>query len=150
MSKNDKDASAEAEAKPKKSKKMLMLILAVALLGGAGGGGYFMFIGGSSAETAPPAPTPGVVVAMDSVTVNLADGHYLKMKIALQATAEATEEPNGSKALDLAITKYTDMQLGELSSAAGRAKAKAELLEKVKEAYDGKVMDIYFTEFVMQ
>jgi flagellar FliL protein len=150
MSKNDKDASAEAEAKPKKSKKMLGLVLGVALLGGAGGGGYLMLTGGSAAETAPAAPTPGVVVAMDPVTVNLADGHFLKMKIALQATADATGEPNGSKALDLAITKYTDMQLGDLSSAAGRAKAKAELLEKVKAAYEGKIMDIYFTEFVMQ
>ena len=35
-------------------------------------------------------------------------------------------------------------------SAAGRAKAKADLLTDVKEAYENKIMDIYFTEFVMQ
>ena len=52
--------------------------------------------------------------------------------------------------MDLAIAHYTDMEIAELSSAEGRAKAKAELLEEVEEAYEGEIMDIYFTEFVMQ
>ncbi|SDY81449.1 flagellar FliL protein [Micromonospora pattaloongensis] len=148
MSKNDK--SDADEATPKKSKKLLMLLLAVVLLLAGAAGGYFMLAGPASGSDTPPPPEPGAVVAMDAVTVNLADGHYLKMRIALQATADAHAEPDGSKALDLAITKYTDMQIGELSSAAGRAKAKAELLAKIKEAYDGEIMDVYFTEFVMQ
>jgi flagellar FliL protein len=42
------------------------------------------------------------------------------------------------------------MEMAELSSAAGRKKAKHELVEQVTEAYEGEVMDIYFTEFVMQ
>ncbi|PZM89577.1 MAG: flagellar basal body-associated protein FliL, partial [Actinobacteria bacterium] len=105
---------------------------------------------GGSAGDEPAEPQPGAVITMDAITVNLADGHYLKMRLALQATKDADSDLNGAKALDLAIAKYTDMPIGELSSAAGRAKAKAELLEQIKKAYDGQVMDIYFTEFVMQ
>ena len=50
----------------------------------------------------------------------------------------------------MAISHYSNMQMAELSSVSGRAKAKADLLTDVKEAYENKIMDIYFTEFVMQ
>jgi len=147
MSKSD----ASDDAKPAKSKKkLIMIVLAAVFLLGGGAGGYLMLTGGGSKTEEEPKPEPGVVVALDAVTINLADGHYLKMSMSLQATAEAHEEPDGSKALDLAIDQFSDRELGELSSSAGRRKAKAELLEKVKEAYEGEVMDIYFREFVMQ
>jgi flagellar FliL protein len=147
MSKKDTAAAGTAEAPKKSRKKLIVIVLAAVLLLG-GGGAYFMLGTGKSA--AKPAPKPGVVVPMESVTVNLAEGHYLKMKLALQATADVAESPDGSKAMDLAIIQYTDMHLAELSSAQARAKVKAELLEKVKEAYEGEIMDIYFLEFVMQ
>ncbi|HWH01298.1 MAG TPA: flagellar basal body-associated FliL family protein [Pilimelia sp.] len=142
-----KESSDEA---PKKGKsKLIIMIIAVVFLAAGGVGGYLMLKGGGGPEEEPK-PEAGVVVALDAITVNLADGHYLKVKMALQATANAVEEPDGSKALDLAIAEFTDKEMGELSSAAGRSKAKAELLEKVKKAYNGDIMDIYFTEFVMQ
>jgi flagellar FliL protein len=137
------------DAAPKRSKKKLIIIvLAAVLLLGGGGGAYAML--GSSAPEKPVKPEPGAVVALDAVTINLADGHFLKIKLALQATAEAHEEPDGSKALDAAITYFSDMKMAELSSAAGRKKAKHELVEQVSAAYEGEVMDVYFTEFVMQ
>jgi len=140
------DATVE---QPKRFRRLLTLTLAAVLLAGAGGAGYAMLTGGFGGDE-PAEPQPGAVITMDAITVNLADGHYLKMRLALQATKDADSDLNGAKALDLAIAKYTDMPIGELSSAAGRAKAKAELLEQIKKAYDGQVMDIYFTEFVMQ
>ena len=150
MSKSEPTAEAAA---PKKSKKMVM-ILAVLLLGAAGGGGYFMMkpaSAGTEAAVEAEKPEKGIVMVLDAVTVNLADGHYLKLKFSLQATADAGEEEmDGSQALDLAITQYTDLKVGELSTEAGRAKVKKELLEKISEAYEDKIMDIYFTEFVMQ
>jgi flagellar FliL protein len=148
------EATAEGAA-PKKSKKMVM-ILAVLLLGVAGGGGYFMMKPANAeeqaaAEAEAAKPEKGIVIVLDSVTVNLADGHYLKLKFSLQATADAgDEEMDGSQALDLAITQYTDKKIGELSTEAGRAKAKKELLERIAEAYEDKIMDLYYTEFVMQ
>jgi len=153
MAKDEKDGAAEA---PKKSKKMLMIIvLAVVLLGGGGAGAYFMFFKGDAAEAAPP-PVKGAVIALENpLTVNLADGHYLKLGFALQMTEEAGEEEvDTAEALDLAIDQYTGMEVGELESEKGREKAKAELLEKIEKAYNVEdkhlVMGIYFTSFVTQ
>jgi flagellar FliL protein len=145
MAKEEKDAD-EAPKKKSKAKLVIILVAVVVLLGG-GAGGYFAFFAGSST---PPAPEPGKVVALDAITVNLADGHFLKLKLSLQATTDATEDPDGSKALDIAISEFSNRPLAELSSNAARDKAKSELREKINKAYDGHVMDVYFTEFVMQ
>jgi flagellar protein FliL len=144
-------AAAEAPA-AKKGKKKLLMIVAVGFMVAAGVGGYLMFAGGGGAEgeAKEPEPEPGEVVVMDAVTVNLKDGHYLKIKLALQATADAAHEPEGSKALDLAIDQFSEYEMGELSTTEGRHKAKDTLREHVKEAYHGDIMDVYFTEFVMQ
>lgn len=149
---SDKDQAA-AEA-PKKSKKMLMIVViaAVVLIGG-GAGAFFMMKGdGSKAEASPK---KGTVVAIDDpVTVNLADGHYLKLSFSLQQTADAAEEVDTSEALNLAIDEYTGKTVAELSTEKGRDAVKEELLGKVVKAYteEGKkmVMDIYYTQFVTQ
>ncbi len=153
MSKDTKEATAET---PKKSKKMLMIIiLAVVLLGGGGGGAYF-FLKGDAAEAAEAKPVRGAVIAIEeTMTINLADAHYLKLGFALQMTEEAGEvEIDTAEALDLAIDQYTGMELAELETEKGRLKAKAELLEKIEKAYnvDHKhlVMGLYFTSFVTQ
>ena len=145
--------SEATEAAPKKGKKktLFMMIGAVLLLLGGGAGGYFAF--GAKDKPEPP-PEPGVVVKLEPITVNLADGHFLKVGIALQATADAEEEPDGAKALDLLISEFSNKEVAELSSNGAREQAKKHLKEKIIEAYtkDEKkqVMDIYLTEFVMQ
>ena len=152
MSKEKKEASGD---EPKKSKKKLMIIvIAVVVLLGGGGGAYFMLKGGK-AKVAPP-PEKGVVVAIeDALTINLTDGHFLKLGFALQMTAEAGAEAiDTSEALNLAIDEYTGKTVAELSTEKGRDTAKAALLEKIEEAYKEKekqmIMDIYYTSFVTQ
>jgi flagellar protein FliL len=145
---------APAEKPKKKGKKKLMIIIAAVLLVVGGAGGYLMLSGGSAksgkAAVAKPSPQPGIVLALDAITVNLAESHYLKVKLSLQLTSSAPKDTDGSKALDLAIAVFTDRTIADLSSAEGRAKAKEALLSKVEEAYKDEVMDIYFTQFVMQ
>ena len=143
-----------AEA-PKKSKKMLMIIvIALVVLGGGGAGAFFM-LKGDKAE-AKPQPKKGIVTAIDTdLTINLADGHYLKLGFALQETEDAgTEAVDTSEAINLAIDQYTGKSVAELSTEKGREAAKDELLEKIKKAYqeDGTdlIMDIYYTAFVTQ
>jgi flagellar FliL protein len=149
MSKDEKDG---AEA-PKKSKKMLMIIVvaAVVLLGG-GAGAFFMITGGSKAEAAPKKGT--VVAISDALTVNLEDGHYLKLAFSLQQTADASEDVDTSEATNLAIDEYTGKSVAELSTEKGRDAIKEDLLAKIVKAYteDGTkmVMDIYYTQFVTQ
>ena len=151
MSKDDKETPAEA---PKKSKKKLMIIvIAVVVLLGGGAGAYFMFFTGP--EVVPP-PKKGAVVAMDTaLTINLADGHYLKLAFTLQATEENGEtEIDNAEAIDIAIDKYTGMEIGELETEKGRQAAKAELLHEIETVYNVDdahiIMDIYFTQFVTQ
>jgi flagellar FliL protein len=148
---DEKEAPAEA---PKKSKKMLMIIVAAVVLLGGGGGAFFMMKGsGSSAEAAPK---KGVVTAIDNaITINLADGHYLKLGFSLQQTADSgTTAVDPSQALNLAIDEYTGMTVAQLSTENGRDAAKADLLAKIVKAYTIEktkdVMDIYYTSFVTQ
>ena len=146
----DEKKDGVAEETPKKSKKKLIIIVlaAVVLLGG-GFGGYLMFFKSSKKE-AKPAPVAGIVAPLDATTINLADGHYLKLKMSLQATDKVAEAPDGSKALDIAIDEFSNRSVAELSSNAERKKTKDELTENISKAYEGEVMDIYYTEFVMQ
>jgi flagellar protein FliL len=147
---DEKETPAEA---PKKSKKMLFIIIAAVVLLGGGGGAFFMMKGGSKAEAAPK---KGIVTAIDSaITINLTDGHYLKLGFSLQQTADSgTEVVDTSEALNLAIDEYTGKTVADLSTEKGRDAAKADFLAKVIKAYttDGtkEVMDIYFTSFVTQ
>jgi flagellar FliL protein len=143
-----------AEAPKKKSKLPLIIIIAVVLLGGGGAGAFFMLK--SDKAAAKPAPEKGIVTKLESdLTINLADGHYLKLGFALQETADAgTEAVDTSEAINLAIDEYTGKSVAELSTEKGRNAAKEELLAKIEKTYteDGtqKVMDIYYTAFVTQ
>jgi flagellar FliL protein len=149
MSKDAKATPADGAETPKKGKKkLIIMILAAVLLLGGGAGGYFYFFAGPS--SAKPAPVAGTVVPLDAITVNLADGHFLKVSIALQQTDAVGEDLDGSKALDLVISQFSNKSVAELSSNDAREKAKKELAEKITKAYDEEVMGIYFTEFVMQ
>lgn len=145
-----------AEGKPRRanSKKKALVILAIVLA--VGGGGY-TFV--KPAAPASAEPEPGVVVKLSPVTLNLDAGRYLKVGMALQFTeagssggaeGEVDAEPDGAKALDVAIDQLSNRKVAELNTAVGRRAAKDALLAAVAEAYHGDVMDLYFTEFVMQ
>lgn len=150
---DEKDMTAEAA--PKKSNKMMLIIIAVALvvLGGGGAGAFFM-LKGDSAEA--KTPVKGIVTAADNtITVNLADGHYLKLGFALVQTADTgTEAVDLNEAYEILIDEYTGKPIADLSTEEGRAKLKEEVVAKLVKAYtvDKKqeVMDIYYTSFVTQ
>ncbi len=147
MNSQDKTTAEKAPAKSKK--KLIVIVLAAVLLLGGTGGGYLLFK--PAKAEAKAAPTPGAVLVLDAVTINLRDSHYLKLKLTLQLTADAgTETVDGSRAIDLAINEYSNRPIGELFSNGERNRTKAELLARIAKAYDGKVMDIYFTTFVIQ
>jgi len=145
-----KDEAAESAAAPKKDKKKLIIIAVVALV--ALGGAYkFVLAPKPTAAAAKPAPKPGAVLTLDPVNVNLADGHYLKVGFTLQATSDAGEEvADGAKALDSAINIFSGQDITALEDKKQLAKVKQELLKEVEKRYDAKVMDIYYTTFVVQ
>jgi flagellar FliL protein len=129
-------------------KKKLLVILAVILLA-AGAGAYFFLFSGSGK---PVAPTPGAVVTVDPVAVNLAGGGYLKVGVGLQLTADAGEKIDVAKAQDLLISTFSMAKPADVNGS--RDALKAALEKKIVAAYtkDGKemVMGIYLTQYVTQ
>jgi flagellar FliL protein len=158
MAKKEKDAAEGAKAK---SKKIPAIIVAVAVLGAA------YMLGPGKAKPAPAAgstPTTtttilGAVAGLDAITLNLADGRYLKVAIALQlkepakagaTAADATDKSHWARALDATISVLGERTYADLSAPGGRAKAKDELSQHVADLYKDEVTGVYFTEFVMQ
>ena len=146
-----KPAKSEAPAEePAKAggKKKLVLILMVVLVAAAAGAYFFLFSGSGKAA----APTPGTVVTLDPVAVNLAGGGYLKVGIALQLTSSADPKLDGAKAQDIVISTFSLAKPADVNGA--RDAMKAALQKKIIDAYttDGKesVMGIYFTQYVTQ
>ena len=125
-------------------KKLLLILLVLALVGGAG---YWFFLKPGGAEKEPE---PGVVVKLDAIQINLADAHYLKVAIALQASKDAGAELDGSRALDETIDLFSGQAMEDLARRAYREKLKKELEHRLDEAYDGEVIGVYFTDFVTQ
>lgn len=139
------DAKGEAAAEPAKSKKKLIIIgVVVALLAAVG---YWHF--GMAKSGKPAAPVAGTVFPLDSIQINLADGHYLKLTLAIQGTKKA-KELDGSKALDAAINLFTGQTVAKLSDDTYRQQQKEKLAAQIEKLYPDEVMGIYYTEFVMQ
>jgi flagellar protein FliL len=139
---------APAEAKGGGRKKLIIIMVAVLLL--LAGGYVFVLKPKTGKPGPPPKPVPGVVVKLDDLTINLAGGHFLKLGLSLQATADAGEDVPGAKALDAAIDLFSNKPMKELATRDGRENAKAALVKRVSELYEGKVYDVYFTDYVMQ
>jgi flagellar protein FliL len=157
------DVENPAGEKPKKSRKKLFIIAILLVVLGVGG-----FVGkGMLAGPAEPLPDPtkvaGKVDTFPPITLNLADGRYLKLTLALQLSEAASPPPgsvdeaagavpalDGAKALDAAITVLGKSTYRELLAPGGRARAQKALSARVKKLYDGEVLEVYFTEFLMQ
>ena len=170
----DKTETEEGQAKPKKGKSNLIpaIVVAIGLVGGAymmkggGGGGSAKKAGtavtaGATTTTTDPMLAPATaktlaqVAKLDDITLNLADGHFLKLGLALQLAPKAlvTDYTTGgaaSKALDMAIAVFGADNYGQLVQPAFRGQAKDALAKQVVAAYNGQVLGIYITDFVMQ
>jgi flagellar FliL protein len=172
-----KDDAGDAEGEEKKGGglggklKLVALILPTVLL--IAGAVYFFVLApksssasttaasgtaaASGAEATDPTdePTPsstevaGKLIVVDAVTVNLANGHFLKVGLALQFNAAAGEEASGSKAPDCLISEFSGKTVDELATEEGREAAKKALLKMIRKAYEKQVYEIYYTSFVM-
>lgn len=169
---------ATGEEKKKRGKKGLIIPLVVLLIG-IGAGGYFFMSSGKKKAAADSTTTTtiehGKLVRLKPITLNLSDGHVLKVGIALQLVAEpqdkhlaalvsaggghgsggTTEVPDSpldgleAKALDQTIQTLGDSSYEELTKPGGKLHAKEELAEKIEHEYHGDVIEVYFTDFVM-
>ena len=162
---------AEESATPKSGHSNLIPAIVVAV--GLVGGGFFMSQGDGEAEAAasPAEPsraevsdeaTHGPVQNLEPITLNLADGRFLKVGLALQLAEvegggeEGGEELPSAKALDIAISLLGSHTMSDLAAPKDRELVKKKLSTQVAHAYidpvtqEPLVTKVYFTEFVMQ
>jgi flagellar FliL protein len=142
LTRPEADGSADAGEAGGGRKKLLVALVLLLVLGGAG---YWFLLRPSG----PEEPVPGEVMALEPIQVNLADGHYLRIGIALQLSAEA-HEADGSKALDQVIALFSGVDQAELVKPGQREELKETLEEELHHSYHGDVLEVYFTEFVTQ
>jgi flagellar basal body-associated protein FliL len=109
----------------------------------------------TTSTTIADAPTPaGPVDTLDAITINLAAGHYLKVGLALQVpagmdpTTVKTTENWEAVALKTVIDTLSGQTIDALS--AQRQNEENSIGDAVCRKTDGKVLTIYFTDFVMQ
>lgn len=147
MAKKSADKESETdEAEKSGGGKIKKLLIGVVLLAVVGGAAYWFVL-------KPPGPVPepeaGEIAPLESIQINLDDGHYLKLGLALQLTTTA-HEVDGSKALDAAIDLFSGRPMESMSETEKRNALKEKLAHELEESYHGDVMEVYFTEFVTQ
>ncbi|MBO0901264.1 flagellar basal body-associated FliL family protein [Cellulomonas sp. zg-ZUI222] len=134
-------------------RRLLLVVVLVLVLAVAGAAAWFLLGRDAEVPEAPvaePAPVAGEVVQVDPISINLADGRYLRLGLGLQLTADAHGAPDPSRALDLAISLYSGRTVGEVSDPTTRDALKTQLAEQLAHAYEGEVMDVYLTNYVTQ
>jgi flagellar protein FliL len=158
MSRKKKETPPGGEEATGGSKKKLLIIALVAVLA-IGAGAYFFLFSGSGEAAAEPAPEAGaVVLPVESVAINLAGGSYLKLGFTLQFSLAYDEAaggghgggatPDGSKAMDIAISQFSGAALSDVQN--NREAMKAAFEAAVVEAYHGDVYELWYTEYVTQ
>ncbi|HSK96298.1 MAG TPA: flagellar basal body-associated FliL family protein [Euzebyales bacterium] len=180
-----KEQEPEEEGKAKGKGKLKMMVFTAVLVAGVGAGAFMLGGRGSAeateseaaeseaaeAESEAAHAVEGEVVLIDPVTLSLADGHYLKVGMALQlappeAEDAAAEEAGGhggggeeepamsaeetARAVDEAISLFGSKTMEQLRLPKQRQEAKEKLVHALEEAYHGEIVDVYFTAFAMQ
>jgi flagellar basal body-associated protein FliL len=106
-------------------------------------------------STTVPEEPKGPILELDSVTVNLADGHYLKLGLGLQLPEgtlmeEIESEGIGAPALDKAIELFSTRTMQDLVPAKNRSELRGQLGYELCTAHESIISKVYFTDFVMQ
>lgn len=120
----------------------------------------------ASAETTKPAkgattPTTtaelaGPVLDLDSKTMNLDGTHFLKLGVSLQLPAASVPdtvkitENWGAMTGQLLIDTFSGRSFSELSNDGLREQLEHKVGNEVCEKTDGKIVTVYFVDFVMQ
>ncbi|MBF0689178.1 MAG: flagellar basal body-associated FliL family protein [Cellulomonas sp.] len=138
-------------ARPRRRRRAALLVaVAVVLLAAAVAAGWFLYGRGAGASVPEPTAEPGEVAHVEAISVNLADGHYLRLGLGLQLTADAHGAPDPAPALDAAIALFSGRTIAEVQDPVARDALTAELVTVLQETYDGEVMDVYLTNYVTQ
>jgi flagellar protein FliL len=142
-------------------KGKLKIILPVLLLLVVGGGGAYFFLLAPKPAKAAPAKITGTLFPLSpEFVVNLADGHYGKVTVALLMTAGVPASPAGTGATatlteDAAVravvtNDLTGLPDNALIDRAQRMAIEKKILTDLQSSTDVKVTQVLFTDVVVQ
>ncbi len=165
------------EATPKKKSKLLLIIIILVVLLAAGGGAAYFFLfkkkeapppqqGGAQQAAPAPAAAPAgpsvppvktIIDHLSTFIVNLADqsgSRYLKVTMDLSLSNEEVKKEIEDKmpmVRDTIITILSNKYYNDIATPAGKLTLKRELISRLNVILTkGRILDIYFTEFVVQ
>ena len=165
MARDDKeDEVQETEEKPVKKSGITLkwIIIGIVLLGivaAAVGGGLYYFRGAETAKKKTQAPLPviGTLWPMEPYIVNLRDNNgerYLKVVLQLEmSTPELLTELNllKPKLRDSTLDLLSAKSYQELQEFGGKQKLREDIMIRLNSFLtSGKIVRIYFTDFVIQ
>lgn len=153
-SKDDDKGKKGKKEKGGKSNLLPAIVLAIGLVAG----GYLM--GGSDDKAAAGAKettttlAKGEISISDPISINLADGHFLKVSVGVQL-AEGIEPGEFAKGKiaevnDMLIELAGGEDINVLSTRDGRKKLNDEMTKLALKELEGEVLGFYFNDFVMQ
>ena len=147
-----KVAPAAEAAEPKPKKKLTLVIVVVVALAVLGAAAWFFLLRAPSEPAAEPEPELGDMLTVEAMSINLADGHYLRLGLGLQFTLEATEHGtiDAAPARDAAIKIFSGRTVAEIGDPTTRDALVAELAEALTVPYHEGVHDVYLTDYVTQ
>lgn len=163
---NRQEEEVQEETKEKKTankpwiKWVIIGVVAVAVLGGGIYGGVLYFSKLSVAKEAaeqPPKPVIGVLWPMDTFIVNLADNdgeRYLKLILQLElsdANCASELDQLKPKLRDNVLGLLTTKQFKDVSTYEGKQRLKEEIAMRLNNLLTrGRIVQVYFTDFVVQ
>jgi len=130
-------------------RKFLLFLLAVFVF--VGGGGVLFYVlqkGENEQKTA----VSFKIMELEPIVINLSDGHYIRIAVALGYTGEESELKSKLPAInDILITTVGAMSSKELISPEGKELLKENLLLKINSILSGvHVRNIFYREFIVQ
>lgn len=137
------------ETPTRKGRGKFIATILVVLLVAAGAGYWFLLRPMMLDPQAEREPVPGIVLTVDPMNVNLADGRYLRLGFAIQFTDEI-DTVEESRVLDLAISVYSGREYAEVLEPESREELKTELATRLDEMFDGQVLEVNLTDYVAQ
>ena len=147
----------EVQEKPKSKKLLIVALLLIVLLGAGGAGAYFKFIKASGSKPEEQKEAESVICEMDTFMVNLADPggkRFLKTTIKLKVgSPEVLEEckSRNFELRDMLLLILSGRETQEIATVEDKLALKKRLMENLNRTLrKGQVLDVYFTEFLVQ
>ena len=161
------DEKREQESSGQKGSRLTLIIIIVAVLLVLGGGGgaayYFLFKSESAADgkssTAKPVPQVVVFFPMDPFIVNLADNEgerYMKLVLQLELSDQKMlpdVKLLNPKMRDTILDLLSAKTYKEMIDPLGKQRLRDEIAMRMNmtiNSPNGKVLKVYFTEFIIQ